>query len=262
MQSFFRISQSHLNLLEICPPQFQKVYLDKLTFPVTPQQEEKTNWGSLFHLLMQQINLGLSLDLLLIENQELKNSVQALIRETSEIWNSEKVVSRDAEHHRNLKYNSYLLTVIYDLLLCYPEKAVIYDWKTYLKPEDKEKLAKNWQTKLYLYVLAETSNYEPEDISMTYWFVKLPHKPENITFNYSRKKHQQTQQDLDNLCQKLTQYLDEYINKNKPFPHYPNCETNCPYSQKLLYLEPNHSSSFNLNELIGIDNIEEINVNL
>lgn len=258
MKSCFRISQSYLNLLETCPPQFQKVYLENLAFPTTPAQEEKIQWGSLFHLLMQQIHLGLPLDSLLIENQELKNSVEALMEETSEIWQSNNQIIREAEHYRSLNYEGYLLTVIYDLLVCYPDKAIIFDWKTYLQPTNSKKLAKNWQTRLYLYVLAETSNYQPEDISMTYWFVKLPHKPQSITFQYNKRKHKQTQKDLNNLLTKLTLYLDEYINQKKLFPHQDKCENNCPYYNQLLSLDQSQLNNINLDKLISIDDVEEI----
>jgi hypothetical protein len=260
MESCFRISQGCLNLLATCPPKFQKVYLEKLVSPPSPEQEQKTQWGSLFHLFMQQINLGLPLDSLLIENQELRNSVQALMAETSKIWQSKNPISREAEHYRSINYQGYLLTVIFDLLVCYKEKAIIFDWKTYLQPENSQKLAKNWQTRLYLYVLAETSNYQPEDISMTYWFVKLPQKPISLTFNYNSEKHQQTEKDLSNLLQKLNKYLDEYLNQNKPFPHVNNCANNCPYYNQFLNLDNNQLNYTNINSLISIDDIEEINI--
>jgi ATP-dependent exoDNAse (exonuclease V) beta subunit len=59
-----------------------------------------------------------------------------------------------------------LLTVIYDLLIEAEDNAQILDWKTYPQPKEQNRLAKDWQTRLYLYVLAETSDYLPEQISM------------------------------------------------------------------------------------------------
>jgi hypothetical protein len=58
--------------------------------------------------------------------------------------------------------------------------AQILDWKTYPKPQNRRWVEQNWQTLLYPYVLAETSDYLPEQISMTYWFVQSeqPSKPE------------------------------------------------------------------------------------
>jgi hypothetical protein len=87
---------------------------------------------------------------------------------------------------------NYLLTVIYDLILLESDRAVIFDWKTYLKPIDADKLAKNWQTRLYLYVLAETSAYPPDSLSMTYWFVQLPRSPNKLLLtiipNYTNRQ--------------------------------------------------------------------------
>lgn len=261
MKSFFRLSQAHLNLLEKCPPYFQKVYLEQLASPNTFEQQKKVEWGNLFHLLMQQLELGLPIESLLKENQELQLSIKGLITEISDIFYSEKVINREAEHHRILNYQDYLLTVIYDLLVTYKNKALILDWKTYPQPENPNKLIKNWQTKLYLYVLAETSNYQPQDISMTYWFVKLPNRPKSFTINYNEQLHQQTQQDLDNLLTKLDQYLSEYINNNIPFSHRSNCENNCSYHKYFESLKNVNQELINLADFTNIKNIKEIEIN-
>ena len=78
---------------------------------------------------------------------------------------------REAEHSRSLPCHNFLLTVIYDLLIFERDQALILDWKTYRKPRRAEELSHNWQTRLYLYVLAETSDYQPQQIQMIYWFV-------------------------------------------------------------------------------------------
>jgi len=89
-------------------------------------------------------------------------------------------------------WGNYLLTVIYDLILLESDRAVIFDWKTYLKPIDADKLAKNWQTRLYLYVLAETAAYPLDSLSMTYWFVQLPAAPNKLLLtiigNYTNRQ--------------------------------------------------------------------------
>ncbi|HEY9658559.1 MAG TPA: PD-(D/E)XK nuclease family protein, partial [Allocoleopsis sp.] len=79
-------------------------------------------------------------------------------------------------------------------------------------------LANSWQTRLYLFVLAETSDYEPDQISMTYWFIpplgeatkKRQTKPQCLRFPYSRQMHQQTQQALTQLLSQLTIDLHRY----------------------------------------------------
>ena len=180
LSSLTRLSQGQLNLLETCPPKFQEVYLDQLSSPISPQQQEKLTWGSRFHLLMQQRELGLPIESLLSEDEQLQHSITSLVNAAPEILQPDVQGRRDAEHCRTLQFQDYLLTVIYDLLITDDEGAQILDWKTYLQPENQTKLAKNWQTRLYLYVMAETSEYLPEQISMTYWFVKLPSQPQSL----------------------------------------------------------------------------------
>jgi hypothetical protein len=207
--SFIRLSQAHLNLLELCPPLFQKQYLENLATPLNPEIMDKGLWGSQFHLLMQQQEMGLALKELTSEDNTLIKSVQALLSETASLW-QDSYLLREAEHYRTLTIDHYLLTVIYDLLVLEENQAKILDWKTFPQPERRDKLIKNWQTRLYLYALAETSNYLPEQISMTYWFVKLPEKPKFITFKYDSKQHKKNYQDLKELLNKLTQYLRNY----------------------------------------------------
>ena len=198
-----RLSQGHLNLLEICPPKFERLFLRQANSLPNPEIEDKQVWGSRFHLLMQQRELGLPIASLLKEETELNRSLKALIQAAPELFINDLSHVREAEHSRTLSFGNYLLTVIYDLLIAEENQAKIIDWKTYLQPQNKNKLARNWQTRLYLYVLAETSEYLPEQISMTYWFVKLPKKPKSHTFTYDRKKHQKTKQDLQGLLTNL-----------------------------------------------------------
>jgi len=236
-----RLSQGHLNLLSTCPPRFQQIYLEQLHSLPSPEQQEKQTWGTRFHLLMQQRELGLPLEPLLVAEPELHHSLAALIEAAPEILQASDRDNRAAEHCRTLSFNNYLLTVIYDLLIVDRERAKILDWKTYLQPQNKQKLTNNWQTRLYLYVLAETSDYLPEHISLTYWFVKLPHQPKSLTFNYTSQQHQQTKQDLTELLARLDQWLDDYHNHGISFPHRANCETVCPYYQFFPEREKNQS---------------------
>ncbi len=225
--TLLRISQSHLSSLETCPRRFQNTYLEQLKSPVSLDQQERTLWGSQFHLLMQQRELGLSVEAITERDRDLQSSVEALIKAAPAIFASNSENEREAEHSRTLRLRNYLLTVIYDLLITKPQKAEIFDWKTYLIPTDSKKVAKTWQTRLYLYVLAETSTYSPEQISMTYWFVKLPNKPKSITFKYSQAQHEQTQQDLAELLICLDDWLEAYNESGYPFPKVSPTKGHC-----------------------------------
>jgi hypothetical protein len=235
------------------------VYLEHLTSPIDPKQQEKLSWGSNFHLLMQQLELDLPVELLLEEDQEIKEALIKLVRNNPEVFQQRKGQIRDPEHCRTLKFEQYLLTVIYDLLILSDERAQILDWKTYQKPPKKFDLAKNWQTRLYLYVLAETANYSPEQISMTYWFVKLPNNPESVTFGYNSTLHRQTREDLEALLTQCDRWLDNYLNQGIPFPHRQDCQDNCPHYK---YLEGENQQAINNSHfpdwLKSLPEIEEI----
>lgn len=253
-----RLSQRHLNLLENCPPKFKQLYISQDNLVPNPENEERQVWGSQFHLLMQQRELGLPIDSILTTENELADSLEALIKEVPELSTSPAQANRAAEHYRTLGVNNYLLSVIYDLVITQGDRAQILDWKTYLKPQNKKDLARDWQTRLYMYVLAETSNYPPEQISMTYWFVKLPKKPQSHTFQYSYKLHQQTKQDLISLLTNLDNWLLK--TEQTSFPHRHQCESQCHYFQDFRDQNQAFANNSNpVNQLAKeIENIAEI----
>lgn len=231
-EKYIHLSQNHLTIFENCPRQFQDIYLDNFSLISEPEKEEKQLWGKHFHLLMQQRELGLNLDNVLSENQEIAQYFERLLTVEPDLFVKKKDELRDAEHCRTLAINDYLFTVIYDLLITNTNEAKIIDWKTYPQPTQKNKLIKNWQTRLYLYVLSETSNYLPEQISFTYWFVKLPKQPEKVTLNYDTKQHKKTAQDIHKLLTRLDENLEKYVNSQENFTH-PTGNKNCKYCQSL-----------------------------
>ena len=180
-----RLSQGQLNLLERCPRQFQHTYLDLFGSPTTAEQQARQAWGSRFHLLMQQRELGLPIESLVREDLQLQHWMNAFATAAPEILNNLEPntnnIFRESEHYRTLQVQDYLLSVIYDLLIADDRQAQIFDWKTNPKLPKKSQLEKNWQTRLYLYVLAETSDYLPEQLSMTYWYVSSPVETLHVT---------------------------------------------------------------------------------
>ncbi len=252
----FRLSQGHLNLLQTCPPQFQKIYLEQLTSLPELERLEAQKWGTQFHWLMQQRELGLSIEDLVQEDSELYRSIQTLLEVAPEIKDKKQGQIREAEHCRTFYYDDCLFTVIYDLMVLEPGRAMIFDWKTYLKPAKSEKIKNNWQTKLYMYALVETSDYIPEEISMTYWFVQLPDIPQKITFNYDSQQHRQNKEELDRLLKEFKKWLKNYQDKCENFPHISDCQVACPYYK---YTDKSKDIYFVESESIQLESIEEIN---
>jgi hypothetical protein len=222
------ISQSHLTVLSACDRKYQYIFLDALSGPSSYEQQATTQWGSQFHLLMQQRALDLPVEVMTDANTEMSDSLAALAEAAPEVFKHLPVSSPESssEHQRRLAFNGYLLTVIYDLVVCTREQGQIFDWKTHQRPPRREWLKDDWQTRLYLYVLCETTDLRPEQLSMTYWFVRLgaaldplnaeqskqaasERRPSFYRFDYSEQQHRKTREDLLRLSDRLTQLLQQ-----------------------------------------------------
>ena len=254
---YINLSQSLLNLLTICPPQFKRIYIDKLSEPSTLKYQQKAQWGKDFHLLMEQYNLTLNIKNLPQDNLNLLSQVEAVISQTSEIWSSSQVLFREAEYQVNKTIGNYLFTAIYDLLVFYPQKAKIIDWKTYALPQNKENIINNWQTKLYLYLLVENFDYLPEQVVFEYWFIPSANNAEKYSLQYDRSWHEKITQELNLLLQKLDSWLEEDASSLTSFPHHTNC-SNCPYFE-CFKQESNHEFSADI--ITSLDDIPTITPN-
>jgi hypothetical protein len=97
------------------------------------------------------------------------------------------------------------------------QAARIFDWKTYAKPRDTQSIRDNWQTKLYLYILSETSNLDPAQTDMIYCFFG----PSTIATHqvcHSATHHQAIRQELQLLLDRLTLDLLAYSQTGSDFP--------------------------------------------
>ncbi len=258
-KSYWHLSQKDLTLLENCPLQFQKNYWQKLNFILNLTEIDHAEWGKNFHTLMQQYSLGLPLEKILNKQPEYKDSLEALIRETQDIWNCPQIKFRCAEYELKLIKKNYIFTVVFDLLVLFENQAIIFDWKTYLQPPNTKKLDNNWQTKLYLYLLTENFNYKPEQISFTYWFVKLPHKPQSHVIKYSQKVHQKTEQELDNLLVKFEKLYNNYQSNIFNCLDTEKCY-NCLYFQSLTQSNnlENNPNNLLLQSPLSLEDVEEV----
>ena len=260
----FRLSQGHLNLLTVCPRKFQYSYLEQLNTPIDPKHEEYQILGSRFHLLMQQREMGLPINNLLQADSQLQNWMTNFTKIAPEIFtpNTNNQTFRESEHYRTLQIGDYLLTVIYDLLITDQNQAQILDWKTYLQAPKREILAQNWQTKLYMYVLGETSKYLLENISMTYWFVQSKGQIQNIKFTYNEQQHQKTAQELNQLLNNLIKWVKDY-EYNTPLPQIKESDQTCESCQYAVrcHRQKNKEITMNINQQFpNLENIAEVSL--
>ncbi len=259
-----RLSQGHLNLLAVCPRKFQYSYLEQLNTPIDPQHEEYQILGSRFHLLMQQREMGLPINNFLQVDTRLQNWMTDFSNIAPEIFTPhlDNQTFRESEHYRTLQLGDYLLTVIYDLLIADQNQAQILDWKTYPQPSKPETLAQNWQTRLYMYVLAETSKYLLENISMTYWFVQSKGQTKNIKFTYNEQQHQKTAQDLNQLLNNLTKWVKDYQD-NISLPQITKSQKICESCQYAVRCHRQKIKELNIDinqQFPTLENISEVSL--
>ncbi len=180
-----------------------------------------------------------------------------MLQTAPELFETESHTWRESEHVRTLEIDNYLFTAIYDLLILQPDRADIIDWKTYPLPRYKKDLDLEWQTRLYLYLLAETSDYVPKQIAFTYWFIQSTPKPKSVKISYTLKQHRQTQSDLLALLGKLTDWLDAYQANRE---HFPQVAMSTGLCQHCLFaarcdrehLDPPEASTFTSHDLYHI----------
>ncbi|MGK7891774.1 MAG: PD-(D/E)XK nuclease family protein [Leptolyngbyaceae cyanobacterium] len=277
-----QISQSHLTLLEYCPRKFQYVYLEQLGSPPSPDEQRYLDRGSQIHHLMQQQELSLPLpdsdhlpEFWPVDTVQLYQTANALATAVQAI--DENTRFRQSEYRLHYEFEGVLLTVVYDLLLLNNDHARIFDWKTYSQPPSKAALAEQWQTKLYPFVLAETSEYAPADISLSYWFIQPANnesqtpdvelQPTSIQFDYGDRIHERIRQSLTQILGKLKQWLKDY-DTGTALPQTERVQeqcTSCPFALRCdRYSLTNEATTshpserVSLTDLVNIEAIEEV----
>jgi CRISPR/Cas system-associated exonuclease Cas4 (RecB family) len=218
----YAISQGHLNIWDTCRRKYLYRYVEELGLnEANLDGQSRLVLGTNFHLLMQQLFLGLDVSPLALG--ELGAWLDMFDRSPPQMITGDRL----CEHYRTLEIVTptindrqqhsditqfqgqqqayFVLTAIYDLLILGKEGAQILDWKTHQRAMSLEQLALNWQTRLYLYILAKTTTYRPEQISMTYWFANTG---ASVVISYNQGDCDRTERDLQHILQAIAQEQD------------------------------------------------------
>ena len=222
-----RLSQGHLSLLEICPRQFQYQFLEQLNLQnQSLDEEERIRSGSEFHQIIQQRSLQLPIEALLAKDPQLAQWFRAFERAMPDFFDLTHTAPElaESEQVRTLAYLGHSLVVVYDYLVLKPESALILDWKTYRKPNPSSAIAQQWQSKLYPYVLHETSHYQANQIELRYWFFHQD-TAQKLSLPYTDAQHRETDRQLTHLLTQLNHWLTDYTDHATPFPQTPDVKT-------------------------------------
>jgi hypothetical protein len=190
-----RIDYKLLEILATDPEKFPDFEPESI---YTPGFGDRVNiLSKQFHLIMQQIGMGLSVEPLLNNSPQLKawvEKVQPIINTPAiaKSWNAslQKLISNN------------LLVAQYDLILEREERLIAIDWSVQHRPLSYQQLLKSWQTQLRLFLLLENSSFAPEQISISYLLFNTKSAP-IYHFEYSRQQHEEFQQKLKGILSKL-----------------------------------------------------------
>lgn len=194
----FTFSASSLQDYADCARRFQLRYLLQVVWPAAetePIREAETRQREalVFHRLVQQHLLGLPADTLapMANSPDLArwwhNYADSGLKFGGSQLRTESKLALLVGPHR--------LVAKYDLLAVQGKRAVIYDWKTHARRPRNEYLASRWQTRVYRAMLVKAGSelnagkpFQPENISMVYWFADFPTEPAEFAYDAQQFK--------------------------------------------------------------------------
>jgi hypothetical protein len=225
----FTFSQSSLQDYVDCPRRFQLRYIEQLAWPAVEaepalENERRQQEGQLFHRMVQQHLIGLSIEKLarLANTPGLSRWWENYLNYKFDITG----YAQSTELTLAAPAGTYRLLAKYDLIAVKPEEqAIIFDWKTYHKRPRDEWMAARLQTRVYRALLVQAgahlnggTPFQPEQVQMIYWYAGFPSEPAHFPYNAAQYKR-----DWD----ALTSLINE-IGNHRHFP-LTDDEKKCAY---------------------------------
>lgn len=189
-------SANSLQTFSDCERRFELKYLEELRWPAVEAEpvlksEHFLADGRRFHEMIHQDILGIPVvEPSLVDDPDVARWWQHYqaydpIQVEGERYPEKTLVSPAKDR---------LLVATYDLFVVTQEgKVVIYDWKTWRRPQPLQWVKNQLQSRIYPMVIyrerasiAGCSEITPEDIEMRYWYANFP--DESVAFKYSTEQ--------------------------------------------------------------------------
>jgi CRISPR/Cas system-associated exonuclease Cas4 (RecB family) len=209
------LSQNRLLAFLTCRRRFQLRYLVQLSWPnlpLIPQQRAAVERGQKFHQLLERFFL----DLPISEHDITDPQLRMWWKSFQEFILPLPPGRALPEFRLTVPIGRHFLTGRFDLVIINSEDdqpvVHIYDWKT-SRPRPAMELQDDWQSKLYLAMMAESKSaileksrmLTPDQIKLTYWYVTDPQTARTIT--YSREQHEQNWSEIEMLVAEIDSCL-------------------------------------------------------
>lgn len=222
----FDFTQSNLQDYMECPYRFYLRYILRTKWPALVVEdavkfEQRGQAGARFHRLVQQYLVG-------IPEDQLTPSAESDPEAEVGIW-WENFLSHvpswlAGETYTEISLSTNLnrdrLAAKYDLIMVdqNEHKITIIDWKTSQKLPKREWLLERVQTRLYRFLLAQSSHilsreqaFSPENINMVYWFAAFPGSL--IRLPYDETTYQKDKRFFSSLLSEIHNRHEENFSK-------------------------------------------------
>ncbi len=196
MEKTLKLSRAQLQAFLECKRRFELRTLTHLPWPPAPLVEPQAtavSRGQQFHRLLERHFLGMQIDSQSIDDPDLRRWWFAFRESDLRLPDGRFL----PEHRLTIPAGNHFLTGRFDLLILGEEAglpcACIYDWKT-SRPRQPADLRADWQTRLYLAMLAESGeallgsgrSLHPNQITLIYWYVDEPDQPRELSYNQAQ----------------------------------------------------------------------------
>ena len=182
------ITQSALQAYSNCPRLYQLQYLQQVAWPAErfdpqSQTESAIRDGETFHRLVHQYLLAIDPNLLSAHASKYPNPQMQIWWENFDKSIQQGVIpffttdQKFPEKFISAKLGVHTLTAKVDLLVVSEHRILILDWKTGKKIPSRQELAQKIQTRVYLWVAANSPelNWHPDlPLQMGYWYAGNP----------------------------------------------------------------------------------------
>jgi len=213
------LSATGLKDFEICARRFQLRYMAEQPWPAVSAEplsdhEVHARRGIQLHHIVERYFSGIAPDTLsrMIDDPVVRRWWDAFQAHAPVDIDSNRVFL--PERHLQCSIGDYRLSAVVDLLVLDKENRSIsiFDWKTTRRVPDEADYHAAIQTRIYQYVVAETSQAffsqfeELDRLKMIYWFPVYPDR--SITITYSDTTHQQNRSWLVEQIKAIEAHLD------------------------------------------------------
>ncbi|MSP12203.1 MAG: PD-(D/E)XK nuclease family protein [Chloroflexi bacterium] len=192
LQAGFRFSRFNLEDYTVCPSQFRLRHLDQVIWPAlrtarTAEYDERMARGRFFHTLIQQHTLGLDVtELVGGADEQIQGWWQAFISQGPAIP-AGRVFTEIELTAPLLRWS---IVARFDRVIAQPDgRILIIDWKAEDRLPKRAWVEHNFQTRVYLYVMAEAGHQlagrpiTPDSIEMLYWWANYPQQSIHLPYN-------------------------------------------------------------------------------